>query len=76
MAANALPEMGNSVDEVLSPADEARLGREVIQQLRGMNALLDDPLVDRYLQSLGQRLVSQSTAAGDPSCSSRSATGG
>ena len=64
--ANALPEMGNSVDEVLSPADEARLGREVIQQLRGMNALLDDPLIDRYLQSLGQRLVSQSSAAGDP----------
>ena len=66
LAANALPDMGNSVDQVLSPADEARLGREVIQQLRGMNALLDDPLVDRYLQSLGQRLVSQSTAAGDP----------
>ncbi|MFZ5533083.1 MAG: M48 family metalloprotease [Pseudomonadota bacterium] len=65
-SANALPEMGNSVDEVLSPADEARLGREVIQQLRGMNALLDDPLIDRYLQSLGQRLVSQSSAAGDP----------
>lgn len=64
--ANALPDMGNSVDEVFSPADEARLGREVIQQLRGMNALLDDPLVDRYLQSLGQRLVSQSSAAGDP----------
>ena len=65
-AANVLPDMGSSVDQVLSPADEARLGREVIQQLRGMNALLDDPLVDRYLQSLGQRLVSQSTAAGDP----------
>lgn len=66
IAANDLPDMGNSVDEVLSPSDEARLGREVMNQLRAMNALLDDPLVDRYLQGLGQRLVSQSTAATDP----------
>jgi len=66
IAANDLPDMGNSVDEVLSPSDEARLGHEVMNQLRAMNALLDDPLVDRYLQGLGQRLVSQSTAATDP----------
>lgn len=66
LAANDLPDMGNSVDEVLSPSDEARLGHEVMNQLRAMNALLDDPLVDRYLQGLGQRLVSQSTSATDP----------
>lgn len=66
IAANDLPDMGNSVDEILSPSDEARLGRDVMNQLRVMNALLDDPLVDRYLQGLGQRLVSQSTAAADP----------
>ncbi|MDY6955313.1 MAG: M48 family metalloprotease [Pseudomonadota bacterium] len=65
-AASLLPDMGNSVDEVLSPTEEARLGEEVLHQLRAMNALLNDPLLDRYLQSLGQRLVSQSTAAGDP----------
>jgi predicted Zn-dependent protease len=65
-AANNLPDMGNSVDEVLSPSDEARLGREVMSQLRGMHALLDDPLVDRYLQGVGQRLASQSTSAEDP----------
>ena len=65
-AASNLPDMGNSVDEVLSPSDEARLGREVMSQLRGMHALLDDPLVDRYLQGVGQRLASQSTSAEDP----------
>jgi predicted Zn-dependent protease len=66
IAASDLPDMGNSVDEVLSPSDEARLGREVMNQLRAMNSLLNDPLVDRYLQEVGQRLVSQSTAATDP----------
>lgn len=63
--ANALPEMGNSVDEVLSRRTKRGWGAGH-PAAAGHERAAGRSLVDRYLQSLGQRLVSQSTAAGDP----------
>lgn len=55
-----LPEMGTSADTVLSPAEERELGAAFFRRLRQEGKLLDDPVVDAYLESLGYRLASQS----------------
>jgi beta-barrel assembly-enhancing protease len=56
----ALPDIGTSVDQVLSPLEEQQLGREFMRKLRQSGMLLDDPAVDAYLNSLGYRLVAHS----------------
>jgi predicted Zn-dependent protease len=53
-----LPEMGTAAQATLSLEDEYRIGRMVMRGLRDSGALLDDPEVAEYLQSLGLRLSS------------------
>jgi len=57
-AANALPDMGSSTNLTLSIEDEKELGREFMRNVRQKLKLIEDPVVDEYIQSLGQRLVS------------------
>lgn len=54
---SALPELGDSSQVDLSPAQERKLGEEVIHQARMRGAIMDDPEVNDYLNDLGQRLV-------------------
>jgi beta-barrel assembly-enhancing protease len=54
-----LPEMGTAAQETLSVEDENRLGRMVMREVRESGALLEDPEVGEYIQSLGLRLSSQ-----------------
>jgi len=55
-----LPDIGSSAGSVLSPAEERELGENFLRKMRENHLLLDDPVVDAYLDALGYRLVSYS----------------
>ncbi len=59
-----LPEMGDSTGNLLSLEEEQRIGAEFMRNVRQNLTLLDDPEINGYLQSLGERLVSHSDRAG------------
>jgi predicted Zn-dependent protease len=52
-----LPDLGDSAQAVMSPAQERRIGDAALKQLRAQGAYLNDPEVNDYLNELGQRLV-------------------
>jgi predicted Zn-dependent protease len=56
----ALPEMGSSAAELLTPAQELAYGGMMLRQLRAYEMVIDDPLLEGYLQGLGYRLASRS----------------
>ena len=56
-APSALPDLGDSAQVALSPAQERKLGETALKQLRAAGAYLNDPEVNDYLNELGQRLV-------------------
>ena len=55
-----LPDFGDASEVTLSPADERALGEAFMREIRARLTLVDDPLVERYIQSLGYRLVASS----------------
>ena len=60
-----LPDFGSSADLVMSSAQERRLGKAFMKSVRAALAVIDDPLLTDYLESLGNRLVAASgTGAG------------
>jgi len=61
-----LPEMGDPVDQTLSPHQEQLLGEAFMSQIRANNALVDDPELNYYLQNLGNRLLRASEKKGKP----------
>jgi predicted Zn-dependent protease len=61
---DSLPEMGTAAQETLSIDDENRLGRMVMREVRESGALLEDPEVGEYIQSLGLKLSSQAQDGG------------
>ncbi|MCZ0954990.1 MAG: M48 family metalloprotease [Rhodospirillaceae bacterium] len=52
-----LPDFGTPADSVLNRSQEAQLGRGVMAQLRSAGAIMDDPIVTEYIQTLGARLA-------------------
>ncbi len=60
-AETQLPELGNPVDTVLSPDEERQIGAEVFAQLRARGGVIEDPLLDSYLNDLGIRLMSSAS---------------
>jgi predicted Zn-dependent protease len=54
-----LPDIGSPSSMTISTSDEYRLGAQIMRSLRDQKAVMDDPEVAEYLQSLGQRLASQ-----------------
>lgn len=59
-----LPDLGGSAQTVLSPQEARQYGASMLHQMRAMHMVLDDPLVNDYLNDVGYRLVSHSD---DPS---------
>ena len=55
-----LPDFGDSAEATLSPADERALGEAFMREIRARLTLVDDPLVEQYIQSLGYGLVAAS----------------
>ncbi len=80
-----LPDLGDVSQVDLSPAQERKLGEEVIHQARRTGAIMEDPEVNDYLNDLGQRLVAavpdakidfQFFAVADPSINAFALPGG
>jgi len=54
-----LPDIGNPAGAVVTESDEYRLGAQIMRSLRDQKAIIEDPEVTEYLQSLGSRLAAQ-----------------
>lgn len=54
----ALPDIGNPSGNVLTPAEEQRLGRAFMRSIRNSMPVIQDPLLSAYIQSLGEQLTS------------------
>lgn len=59
LASNSLPDMGSSANRIMTLEEERELGQEFMRAVRQKLKLIEDPLIDDYVQNLGQRLVSQ-----------------
>ncbi len=55
-----LPDLGDESIAVISPAQERKLGEDLMRQAHRTLAFMNDPEINEYIQSLGQRLVSHS----------------
>lgn len=58
-----LPDMGNTADYGVSPAEEKRTGEAVIRNIRRGGGVVDDPLIEDYLDHLGFRLIANTNHA-------------
>lgn len=63
-AQGALPDMGSSAAELLTPQQENEYGAYTLYQLRRYDLLLEDPLVEDWLSGMGQRLAAASEKPG------------
>lgn len=57
-----LPDLGSSAQAALSPHEARQYGAQMLHQMRAMHMVLDDPLVNDYLNDVGYRLVARSDA--------------
>jgi predicted Zn-dependent protease len=55
-----LPDIGSSAGRLITPTQEAEYGKMLLAQLRHYDYLLEDPLVDSWLGTLGSRLAGSS----------------
>ncbi len=55
-----LPDLGGSAQAVLTPFQADRYGAQMLHRLRSMGMVLDDPLVDAYINAVGHRLAAHS----------------
>lgn len=56
---NTLPEIGVVASSAISIDKEQIIGDALMRQLRGQAPILNDPLLEEYIQDLGNRLVSK-----------------
>lgn len=61
-----LPDMGSSAGTVLGPAQQAEYGQMLLAQLRHYDMVLQDPLLDAWLQGIGNRLATASDKPRQP----------
>jgi predicted Zn-dependent protease len=62
----ALPDLGDESTALITPSQERRLGADFMRQARKTLKLVDDPEVNNYIQTLGQRLVSHTDTPQQP----------
>ncbi|WP_460821590.1 M48 family metalloprotease [Lysobacter olei] len=55
-----LPDIGSSAGELLTPSQQEQYGGMMLAQLRHYDYILDDPLVESWLDTLGTRLGASS----------------
>ncbi len=63
---NTLPEIGVVASDAISLDKEMMVGDAVMRQMRGQAPLISDPVLDEYLQDLGNRLVAHADNAKFP----------
>lgn len=60
-----LPDLGQPADTAMTPAEENRLGAQVVAQLRNQNRIVEDPELSEYLNQVGDRLVRHTDRSAD-----------
>lgn len=61
-----LPDIGSSAETLLSPSQQERYGQMLLAQLRHYDLVLEDPLIDQWLRTTGNRLASASDRPEQP----------
>ncbi|MEO8742288.1 MAG: M48 family metalloprotease, partial [Lysobacteraceae bacterium] len=56
----ALPDIGSSAAQVISPEEQKQYGEMEFREMRRLGYVLDDPLLEDWLQDVGNRLVANS----------------
>lgn len=56
---NNLPEIGVVASNAITLDKEVQIGDALMRQLRGQAPIINDPLLDEYIQDIGNRLVAQ-----------------
>jgi predicted Zn-dependent protease len=64
--ADRLPDIGSSAGELLNPAKQQLYGAMTKRELRNYGYLLDDPLIDDWLDRVGQGLAANSDTPSQP----------
>ncbi len=59
-SADVLPDIGSSAGELITPREEAIYGAITLRQIRQAGVLLEDPLIESWINSLGYSLVATS----------------
>ena len=52
-----LPDIGSSADTMISTSEEYRIGRQIVRGLRQAGRVMEDALLDDYIEGLGHKLV-------------------
>jgi predicted Zn-dependent protease len=52
-----LPDMGQPADTAMTPAQERKVGAQVVYQLRSQQAIVDDVELEAYINRIGRRLA-------------------
>ena len=60
--ANELPDPGERSATYLSPKMEKKLGKEFMKEVRLNLSILDDPIINDYIQNLGNKLAAHANA--------------
>ncbi|WP_458071823.1 M48 family metalloprotease [Rhodanobacter sp. BL-MT-08] len=55
-----LPDLGSSANALISPQEAQDYGAAMLHQMRALDLVVDDPLLDDYINDLGFRLVASS----------------
>ncbi len=52
-----LPDIGSPADAILSKSAEARLGAAIMAQIRASGQVVEDPLLNEYINEIGHRIA-------------------
>ncbi|WP_109126123.1 M48 family metalloprotease [Dyella sp. C11] len=55
-----LPDLGSSANALISPQEAQDYGAAMLRQMRALDMVVDDPMLDDYINDLGYRLVAGS----------------
>ncbi|MEO9079573.1 MAG: M48 family metalloprotease [Rhodanobacter sp.] len=55
-----LPDLGSSANALISPQEAQNYGASMLRQMRALDMVVDDPLLDDYISDLGHRLGASS----------------
>ena len=65
-ATDQLPDIGTTAGSTLSIGQEMQMGDFYVRQLHGSAPLINDPLLNQYINAMGQRLVSHADSVKTP----------
>ena len=55
-----IPDLGSPADAVLSKSEEARFGRAIMADIRRRGGVMEDPLINEYINEIGRQIAAQS----------------